>query len=797
MISVIIPTYNRRELLLRAVQSVLDQTHADLECIVVDDGSTDGTEAALRSLADPRLQYVRQENAGACAARNRGISLAKGEVIAFQDSDDVWHAGKLERQLALLREHAADVVVCAMNREGRTVPENLPDGWLTLDALLRESLCSTQCILGRAEVFHEVGFDPDMPRLQDWDMMLRVAKTRRIWCTREPLVDVYTQPDSISVQPKKRHTALLRLYLKWEETLRQPENAALALHWLRMMQDATPVGEPAWDTAFTAHLPDFCARAGAVPAKLPIHLDIHAFEPGEGRLFLSEALLPEALRKGGFFPDTPNPLAALTAWKGRRYAWDLLCAARGGADAAINLAEGFLTDMPGWARALRGIELPEKTDPVRKIGVYYHTLAGGGVQRVTAALAGLWAEMGYDVTLITTAQLPGEFALPSSVRRVLIPALDPAKPDVNGAHVQGLTEAAKGLDALVYHAWADPLVLCDLLAVRATGCRFLVHTHSVFTLPLLTPGLRDRFAALPDVYALASGVVTLTEADAAYWRQSCARVHVTVNPLPFTPAEVSAAPLAGRTVLWAGRFSAEKRPQDALAVMAEVIRRVPDAKLLLLGAGDAANEAALRRQIDANGLAGHVEMPGFQADMRPWYARADVCLCTSAYEGFCLTLAEAMTCGVPCVAYEMPYLPVLQGGGHLSVPQGDVRAAAEAIVKLLSDGPLRRATGAAGRAHVAGRLLIDQRAKWQAIFDDLATPTPAPPVPDLMLATLRAHAVQHTPEDPAAARPTVFVPMPERGPCKKLRKKAATCLQVLLIDGISGLRHVWKEKQHD
>ena len=106
MVSVIIPTYNREKLIKRSIESVLAQTYADLECIVVDDGSTDNTQSVVEAIPDHRVKYVKlPEGKGANAARNFGVSIAKGEYIAFQDSDDLWDPEKLERQLAFMKEH--------------------------------------------------------------------------------------------------------------------------------------------------------------------------------------------------------------------------------------------------------------------------------------------------------------------------------------------------------------------------------------------------------------------------------------------------------------------------------------------------------------------------------------------------------------------------------------------------------------------------------------------------------------------------------------------------------------------
>lgn len=103
-VSVIIPTFNRRDLLARAVDSALAQTHCDLEVVVVDDGSTDGTADMLQGRygAEKRLKIIRQENQGVCVARNRALDAAQGQFIAFLDSDDIWRPWKLEVQLACL-----------------------------------------------------------------------------------------------------------------------------------------------------------------------------------------------------------------------------------------------------------------------------------------------------------------------------------------------------------------------------------------------------------------------------------------------------------------------------------------------------------------------------------------------------------------------------------------------------------------------------------------------------------------------------------------------------------------------
>src|SRR6516225_1088149 len=99
-VSVVLPTFERANTLLRSVTSVLEQTYPNLELIVVDDGSTDRTAALIGDIKDARLKYVRlARNRGQAVARNVGISESQGVLIAFQDSDDTWQIDKLERQV--------------------------------------------------------------------------------------------------------------------------------------------------------------------------------------------------------------------------------------------------------------------------------------------------------------------------------------------------------------------------------------------------------------------------------------------------------------------------------------------------------------------------------------------------------------------------------------------------------------------------------------------------------------------------------------------------------------------------
>jgi glycosyltransferase involved in cell wall biosynthesis len=180
-VSVIIPTYNRRAMVREAVESVLAQTGAAFELIVVDDGSTDGTFQDLSQISDERMRIVRIANGGPAAARNHGVAIATAPMIAFLDSDDSWIPQKLERQLAFMRANP-DSAISQTNeiwfRNGRRVNSrrrHQKRGGDIFVESLRTCLISPSAVIIRTELFRSLGgFDEMMTAAEDYDLWLRI-----------------------------------------------------------------------------------------------------------------------------------------------------------------------------------------------------------------------------------------------------------------------------------------------------------------------------------------------------------------------------------------------------------------------------------------------------------------------------------------------------------------------------------------------------------------------------------------------------------------------------------------------
>nr|WP_231126669.1 glycosyltransferase [Motilibacter aurantiacus] len=183
MVTVIMPTYDRAALLPRAVHSVLGQTMPDLELLLVDDGSTDDTAEVLAACADPRLRVLAREHRGVSAARNAALAEARGELVAYLDTDNVWSPQFLEVMTAELRPE--DVLAyCGRHlflldgppHDARVVGRKTHSPAYNPASLLRHNSIDNNVMLHRRALVDEVGgFDESLGRLVDWDFVVRIV----------------------------------------------------------------------------------------------------------------------------------------------------------------------------------------------------------------------------------------------------------------------------------------------------------------------------------------------------------------------------------------------------------------------------------------------------------------------------------------------------------------------------------------------------------------------------------------------------------------------------------------------
>jgi glycosyltransferase involved in cell wall biosynthesis len=251
-VSVVVPTYNRADRVCGTIESVLAQSFSDFEVIVVDDGSSDDTEAVLARAFGDRIRYFAQANQGASVARNRGIEEARGEWIAFLDSDDLWEKDKLEWQLKALERFRDQCGGCYTDvtlfnhPETRTFFQLAEDGYRhegmmgmnpnVLKLLVRPGgagmVVCLSSFIARADVIRKAGgFDPKLLYSQDSEFMFRLAMRTGLCYVNRPLVRFDRSP------AETRHTGVSAVWNKREFFL---QDSQLRLEGLLRLGEEVP-----------------------------------------------------------------------------------------------------------------------------------------------------------------------------------------------------------------------------------------------------------------------------------------------------------------------------------------------------------------------------------------------------------------------------------------------------------------------------------------------------------------------------------------------------------------------------
>ena len=260
-VSVIMPTYNRAAFIRDAIDSVLGQTYPHFELIIIDDGSTDGTSKIVAPyLTDERIRYVRQENAGAASARNHGIALGRGDMVAFIDSDDIWDREKLRIQTAVMDALPEVGIVCSdfSALRGSRILETshirsffsvLDEYALTYDdvfsrlldlpvegldkddavywgsifsTMLFGNIILTSTCLCRAVVFNTTGvFDTSLETLEDYDLFLKITKVFPVALISKPLILYRYSENQLSGEKyfDKVCANLIKIFIKFISTI--------------------------------------------------------------------------------------------------------------------------------------------------------------------------------------------------------------------------------------------------------------------------------------------------------------------------------------------------------------------------------------------------------------------------------------------------------------------------------------------------------------------------------------------------------------------------------------------------
>tara|TARA_B100000945_G_scaffold76938_1_gene59359 strand:+ start:2214 stop:3128 length:915 start_codon:yes stop_codon:yes gene_type:complete len=203
LVSVIIPTYNRKKLLDISINSVLNQTYQNFEIIIVDDNSNDGTDKYIKEINHHKIHYIKnKQTMYAPKSRNIGISYSKGDLISFLDDDDEWYPDKLEKQVKLFSDINIGLVYSGIDLFFEDYNLSYPTspklrGSIYKDMLIKNYIGATSSVIIRRDVLNHVCtkkhecFDPAFPARQDYDLWIRITEKWKVNFIYEPTVKQY------------------------------------------------------------------------------------------------------------------------------------------------------------------------------------------------------------------------------------------------------------------------------------------------------------------------------------------------------------------------------------------------------------------------------------------------------------------------------------------------------------------------------------------------------------------------------------------------------------------------------
>lgn len=375
------------------------------------------------------------------------------------------------------------------------------------------------------------------------------------------------------------------------------------------------------------------------------------------------------------------------------------------------------------AKQIKGAKhLRVSQKPIRTIGTYYFSVANGGTERVMSRLCYLWLQMGYQVVLFTEdLGQKEEYDFPKGITRVYLPHHSDSVGKGYRERATVLQESIEKnhIDVMVYHAWTLNIALWDEMVIKAMGAAFVFHCHNIFTMSMLAAKIDLKELVTPPL--LSDAVITLSEVDKTFWKYFNNNVFQVNNPFTGNYLDWSASSCEGHNILWLARIAPEKRPFDALEILKEVLKSVPDAKLHIVGAGwNKKYEKQFRKAIKDKKLSAQAIVHGYQSNVKPFYQEASVFLMTSEFEGYPMTLQESMASGLPIVMYELPHLTVTHDNpGIVSVAQENISGAARVIIELMQNAEKRKQMGMEARKYIDTLMQYDYEGTWGRIFDSI------------------------------------------------------------------------------
>ena len=690
LVSIIIPVYNVAKVLENTLYSIVNQTFTQIEIIVVNDCSPDDSDSIIRKFMniDKRIKYIKHDqNLSSSQARKNGVSIALGKYVMFVDGDDELTPNCVEIAYDTIEKKKVDmvnfgtqVINCGNMTQSRIdcnqrmlKPHN---GLITGDI-------QKACFIDRKFSFNI------------WNKIYKANICKKAFKAVED-----------GNFPKAQDLYAFFYISKFATSYYGIDDQLYKYNF--------GLGVTGGDNIDIPRFKKLISESWVIDALKRDHTNTSS---ASKQLIerISNDLINECFAKFDSQLETDK----------KDEGFRLLLESFGGVSLASYLAKKYW-----YQRVLIGEKLKnysifkQSSKKIKTIALYYDTLSNGGAQRVTVQIANLLSKY-YKVIIISDEKTRGdtnEYSIEKAIIHDYISDIESSRVDNYSKRATKWKELIEknDIDLFITGLWLNPTTFWDIVTLKLHNIKVIIHAHNTCALPYK---IEDQTSFdLIYRYMLADGVVALSKCDQFFissFNKNC--IQICNPPLENSLNANHKKNRNGMNIVWVGRISNEKNPLDAIMMMEKLVKKLPQAHLYIVGKGNESLYQKMQELINQKDLSKSVSLEGFTLDVSKYYSKSDVFICTSEYEGWSLTIGEAMAHHLPIVSYNMPYLEFfIDGRGIVSVPMGDYVSLASNVEKILTNRDLLNKLGEESYANILDKNQDDILGKWQTVISNIS-----------------------------------------------------------------------------
>lgn len=657
ILSVIVSVYNVKEYLDECLQSLVEQESKNVEFIIVDDGSTDGSAEICDQWGqkDKRITIIHHEqNKGLLLARKTGIDKSKGRKIVFLDGDDKFTKETVSRLLQIIRNNDSEIIQFSVD---------------IYNCVKNELYYSTKSYLKndkrKIDLNLNLANDIFVSKKISWTIWNKIYESILLKKVSGKIENI-----NLTLAEDTYYSFLISYFARSYYSIKTKPL------YLYRLNTGISTKKP---NLYTFH------------EKIKFKLIIESIK----KFLLSENASKEWMK---FLESLENCLYSGLVYEMSRlyqnesqYAFNLLCKnykiihlipllEKYFIEKQNELAELYLTSYKYGNNHYKSRE--NKQDSQKTLGIFYHRYYNGGVERVISLQIPLFIQLGYRIVLFTEEiNKKLEYNLPEDVIRIQLPV----SYCQNRASILIHAINTYNISILCHHATSSPRLLFDLILLREMQINSIITLHGTSSYMFST---RNKYIFNGSiVYKLADTVLTLSKCEENFYHQCGINAKYMPNPVvKLNNLNCENVKKERQVVIWVGRLSKEKNYKEALKIFKKVIQNKNNVLCYMIGSGNNTAKLYINFFIYFNKLQGKLIHIPYTKDVSYWYKKASIHLLTSSFESFSMVIAESKTFGLPLVTYDLPVVEILRDGkGYVNIKPHNIHEATSAILEILNN----------------------------------------------------------------------------------------------------------------